>query len=93
MYSGSIGDEKIIQAEVEEELSPPEITETLIDKVVVARQGDIPVSEQYRIKYQEQLQILEEGGSLHLSELRLSEYRDDSGNGSSDEGKASCKEE
>ena len=96
MYSGSIGDERIME-EKAEELNPPEITAALLDKLVIARQGDISVSDQYRIKYQEQLQILEEGGSLQLSELRLSEYRDDSstvitGNESGD-GKASSKEE
>ena len=62
----------------EEELSRYEITETLIEKVLIAREGNIPVSQQYRIKYQEQLHILEEGGSLCLSELRLPEYRDES---------------
>ena len=66
-------------------MTPPELTEALIEKVVVAKEGDIPVSEQYRIHYQEQLQILEEGGSLKLEELRLSEYKDDSTSNDDDE--------
>ena len=73
MFSGAIGDERILleDLDAEEHLTPTELTEALIEKVAVAKEGDIPVSEQYRIKYQEQLQILEEGGSLQLEELRL----------------------
>jgi len=78
MYSGGIGDERIIESKVERELDPPDLTETLIEKCTVAKNGNIPVSEQYRIKYQEQLHILEEGGSLQLSELLLPEFQSDS---------------
>ena len=48
----------------------------LVEKTIVAKEGAIPVNQQYRIRYQEQLQILEEGGSLQLSDLMLTEYQD-----------------
>ena len=75
MYSGAIGDERILEEDEGENLGPADLTVAMMEKTLVAKDGGIPVSEQYKIKYQEQLEILEEGGSLHLDELRLSGHR------------------
>jgi hypothetical protein len=76
LYSGAMGDEEPVMApEVEEDLEPSELTAALMEKVAIAKGAHIPVSEQYRIRYQDQLEILEQGGSLRLEELRLPEYQ------------------
>mmetsp|Transcript_23366 Transcript_23366/g.48521 ORF Transcript_23366/g.48521 Transcript_23366/m.48521 type:complete len:337 (+) Transcript_23366:406-1416(+) len=75
MFSGALGNEQIMDYDVESDLGGAELATALVDRVVVAKKGDIPVSQQYRIKYQEQLDILEEGGSLHLEDLLLPEYQ------------------
>ena len=67
------------------EMDPPELTAALVEKAIIGEEGNIPVSEQYRIRCQEQLNILEEGGFLHLEELRLSEYRASDEEGKKDE--------
>ena len=77
IYSGALSNERIFQHDEEEELTGAELATALVDKAIVAKDGDIPVSQQYRIRYQEQLQILEEGGSLQLSDLMLTEYQDE----------------
>lgn len=72
MYSGAIrDDERILEETVEDDLSAKEISHALVKKAVLAREGRIPIKHQYQIRYQEQLNILEEGGSLILDELRL----------------------
>lgn len=76
MYSGALSNERILQHYEEEELTGAELATALVEKTIVAKEGAIPVNQQYRIRYQEQLQILEEGGSLQLSDLMLTEYQD-----------------
>jgi len=76
IYSGALSNERIFQHDEEEELTGAELATALVDKALVAKEGAIPVSQQYRIRYQEQLQILEEGGSLQLSDLMLTEYQE-----------------
>ena len=76
IYSGALSNERIFQHDEEEELTGAELATALVEKTIVAKEGAIPVNQQYRIRYQEQLQILEEGGSLQLSDLMLTEYQD-----------------
>jgi hypothetical protein len=78
MYSGSLGREHI-NVESEATISPKQLTETLQTKTDLADQAQIPVHEQYRIRYQEQLRILEEGGGLRLEELRLENENEQEG--------------
>ncbi|KAL7525872.1 hypothetical protein ACHAWF_001544 [Thalassiosira exigua] len=74
MFSGAMGNERILPETEEEWMDSVDLTVAMMEKTLVAREGHIPISEQYKIKYQEQLEILEEGGSLQLEELRLPEY-------------------
>lgn len=74
MHSGAMGEESILEESEHEEMGPVDLTVAMMEKTLIAKDGRIPVSEQYKIRYQEQLEILEEGGSLRLDELRLSEY-------------------
>ena len=74
MLSGALGDETVLEEDEEHELSAGELSTALMAKALTAKEGNVPVSEQYRIRYQEQLQILEEGGELQLSDLLLPEY-------------------
>lgn len=87
MLSGAIGTERILDPDVEDDMSPTDLSVALIEKSLIAKHGHVPVSEQYKIKYQEQLEILEEGGTLHLSELRLPEYQDSHDEGDSSKSK------
>lgn len=87
MYSGALKNEHIVERDVEYELLPSELTSLLLKKANIGKDADIPAKEQYRIKYQEQLKVLEEGGSLRLDEFRLPavdylgpEYGSDDGN-------------
>lgn len=78
MYSGAIHeDERILEKSAEDEWTSREISKALIEKAIFARKRHIPVKDQYQIHYQDQLRILEEGGSLRLDELRLDEYAKD----------------
>lgn len=78
MYAGGISEkERILEKEKEADLTPSELTEALIHKALLAKEGGIPVKEQYEIKYQEQLHILEEGGTLQFDKLRLTESKDE----------------
>ena len=90
IYSGALSNERILQHDEEEELTGAELATALVDKAIVAKQGAIPVSQQYRIRYQEQLQILEEGGSLQLSDLMLTESQDGEGGGDLECGGGEC---
>ena len=90
IYSGALSNERIFQHDEEEELTGAELATALVDKAIVAKVGAIPVSQQYRIRYQEQLQILEEGGSLQLSDLMLTEYQDGEGEGDLECGGGEC---
>lgn len=74
MFSGAMGNERIVSETEEERMDSVDLTVTLMEKTRIAKKGDIPISDQYKIKYQEQLDILEDGGSLRLDELRLPKY-------------------
>lgn len=71
LHSGAIGEERIVERNVEYELTPQQLTTTLLEKSWLAKQARIHVREQYRIRYQKQLGVLEEGGDLRLEEFRL----------------------
>ena len=77
MYSGALGTERIMDYDEEGDMDGTELATALVEKCVVAKEANIPVSHQYRIRYQKQLGILEAGGSLQLDKLLLPEYRQD----------------
>ena len=70
LYSGAIGDERIIERNLEYELDPMELNQVLLAKAYLGKKANIHPREQYRIDYQKQLEVLQEGGPLRLRELR-----------------------
>lgn len=70
LYSGGIGEERIIQRDLEYELTPEELNQVLLAKAYLGKKANIHPREQYRIDYQKQLEVLQEGGPLRLAELR-----------------------
>jgi len=77
MYSGALGDEDIMGKNdaYKESMTGQNLANALTEKVKLAKEANIPVNMQYKIRYQEQLQQLEEGGSLRMEEFILPEFR------------------
>jgi hypothetical protein len=70
LYSGAIGEERIIEQSIEYELDPQQLNRVIFAKAYLGKKANIHPREQYQIKYQEQLAMLQGGGTLKLDELQ-----------------------